>query len=146
MQSQCFVKNHGEKIRKTFSLRMLFNLLFVTSLGFNIYFLVFQYELSSVASAYDLGLKVKKVTEESTVELHAAVLKRQPLESGLKTSIHEEELVQNFNLAETSSYKVEPVLLDSSIQSNEPNIQTLKLKVKNSLNYTICQKVKSGDE
>ena len=146
MQSQFFVKNHGKNIRKTFSLRMLFNLLFVTSLGFNIYFLAFQYELSSVASAYDVGLKVKKVTEESTVELHPVVLKRQSLESGLKTNIHEEESVQNFNLVETSSYKVERVLFDSSIQSNEPNIQTLKLKVKNSLNYTICQKVKLGDE
>jgi len=146
MQSPFHVKNHGKNIRKTFSLRMLFNLLFVTSLGLNIYFLAFQYELSSVASAYDVGLKVKKVTEESTVKLHPVVLKRQPLGSGLKTNIHEEESVQNFNLVETSSYKVEPVLFDSSIQSNEPNIQTLKLKVKNSLNYTICQKVKLGDE
>ena len=91
MQAAFYVKNHGKNIRKTFSLRMLFNLLFVTSFGFNIYFLAFQYELSSVASAYDVGLKVKKVTEESTVELHPVVLKRQPLESGLKTNIHEEE-------------------------------------------------------
>ena len=118
----------GKIFERTFSLRMLFNLLFVTSLGFNIYFLAFQYELTSVASAYDVGLKVKKVAEESTVELHPVVLKRQPLESGLKTNIHEEESVQNFNLVETSSYKVEPVLLDSSIQSNESNIHSPKVK------------------
>ena len=90
MQSPFLVKNHGKNIRKTFSLRMLFNLLFVTSLGFNIYFLAFQYELTSVASAYDVGLKVKKVTEESTVELQSVVLKKQPLVSGLKTNIHED--------------------------------------------------------
>ena len=146
MQSPFHVKNHGKNIRKTFSLRMLFNLLFVASLGLNIYFLAFQYELGSVASAYDVGLKVKKDTEESTVELHSAVLKISSLGSGLKTNIHEEESVQNLNLVETSSYKVERILFDSSIQSNESNIQALKLKVKNSLNYTICQKVKLGNE
>ena len=146
MQSQFFVKNHGKNIRKTFSLRMLFNLLFVTSLGFNMYFIVCQYELSSVGSAYEVGSQVKKNTEESSVELHSAALKRQSLESRLKTNIHEEESVKGFNLVETSSYKVERVLFDPSIQPNKPSIQTLKLKVKNSLNYTICHKVKLGDE
>ena len=146
MQSQFFVKNHRKNIRKTFSLRMLFNLLFVTSLGFNMYFIVCQYELSSVGSAYEVGSQVKKNTEESSVELHSAALKRQSLESRLKTNIHEEESVKGFNLVETSSYKVERVLFDPSIQPNKPSIQTLKLKVKNSLNYTICHKVKLGDE
>ena len=146
MQSQFFVKNHGKNIRKTFSLRMLFNLLFVTSLGFNMYFIVSQYELSSIGSAYEVGSQVKKNTEESSVELHSTALKRQSLESRLKTNIHEEESVQDFNLVETSSYKVERVLFDPSIQPNKPSIQTLKLKVKNSLNYTICHKVKLGDE
>ena len=146
MQSQFFVKNHGKNIRKTFSLRMLFNLLFVTSLGFNMYFIVSQYELSSVGSAYEVGSQVKKNTEESSVELHSTALKRQSLESRLKTNIHEEESVKGFNLVETSSYKVERVLFDPSIQPNKPSIQTLKLKVKNSLNYTICHKVKLGDE
>ena len=146
MQSQFFVKNHGKNIRKTFSLRMLFNLLFVTSLGFNMYFIVSQYELGSVGSAYEVGSQVKKNTEESSVELHSAALKRQSLESRLKTNIHEEESVKGFNLVETSSYKVERVLFDPSIQPNKPGIQTLKLKVKNSLNYTICHKVKLGDE
>jgi len=146
MQSQFFVKNHGKNIRKTFSLRMLFNLLFVTSLGFNMYFIVSQYELGSVGSAYEVGSQVKKNTEESSVELHSAALKRQSLESRLKTNIHEEESVKGFNLVETSSYKVERVLFDPSIQPNKPSIQTLKLKVKNSLNYTICHKVKLGGE
>ncbi|MBT4375449.1 MAG: M23 family metallopeptidase [Nitrospina sp.] len=125
---------------------MLFNLLFVTSLGFNMYFIVSQYELSSVGSAYEVGSQVKKNTEESSVELHSAALKRQSLESRLKTNIHEEESVKGFNLVETSSYKVERVLFDPSIQPNKPSIQTLKLKVKNSLNYTICHKVKLGGE
>ncbi|MBT5986407.1 MAG: M23 family metallopeptidase [Nitrospina sp.] len=146
MQSQFFVKNHGKNIRKTFSLRMLFNLLFVTSLGFNMYFIVSQYELGSVGSTDEVGSQVKKNTEESSVELHSTALKRQSLESRLKTNIHEEESVKGFNLVETSSYKVERVLFDPSIQPNKPSIQTLKLKVKNSLNYTICHKAKLGDE
>ena len=146
MQSQFFVKNHGKNIRKTFSLRMLFNLLFVTSLGFNMYFIVSQYELGSVGSTDEVGSQVKKNTEESSVELHSTALKRQSLESRLKTNIHEEESVKGFNLVETSSYKVERVLFDPSIQPNKPSIQTLKLKVKNSLNYTLCHKVKLGGE
>jgi len=146
MQSPLFVKNHRKNIRKTFSLRKLFNLLFVVSLGLNIYFFVFQYKSDSVASTYDVGLEAKKGTGESGVALHPVELKKQPLESGLKTNFHEEESVQNFNFVETSSYKVERVLFDSSTQSNEPDIQTLKLKVKNSLNYTVCQEVKLGGE
>lgn len=142
VKSPLFSNNQGRNIRKTLSLRMLFNLLFVTSLGFNVYFLVFQNELRSVADTYHAGLKEKKITEGSRVGLHSVVLKSQSLDSELKTNIHEEDPIQNFDSIAASSYKVESVLFDSSAQSSESNIQALKLKVKNSLNYTICQEVK----
>jgi murein DD-endopeptidase MepM/ murein hydrolase activator NlpD len=74
------------------------------------------------------------------------VLQSQSLDSGLKTNIHEEDPTQNFNSVEAPPYKVEQVLFDSSTQSNEPNIQALKLKVKNSLSYTVCQGVKLRSE
>ena len=138
-KSPLFLKNQERGIRRPFSLRMLFNLIFVTSLGLNGYFLVFQNELSSVANAYDVGLKEKKITESSRVGLHQVVLKRQPLGRGVKTNIHEEDPIQNFNSVEAPSNKVEQVLFGSSTQSNGPNIQALKLEIKNSLNYTVCQ-------
>jgi len=141
-----FCEKSKKNIRRSFSLRVLFNLLFVTSLGLNVYFLVSQNELSSVANAYNVGLKEKEIAEGSRIGSHSVVLQSQSLDSGLKTNIHEEDPTQNFNSVEAPPYKVKQVLFDSSTQSNEPNIQTLKLKVKNSLNYTICQKVKLGDE
>ena len=44
------------------------------------YFIVSQYELSSVGSAYEVGSQVKKNTEESSVELHSVALKIKSLE------------------------------------------------------------------
>ena len=141
-----FCEKSKKNIRRSFSLRVLFNLLFVTSLGLNVYFLVFQNELSSVANAYDVGLKEKEIAEGSRIGSHSVVLQSQSLDSGLKTNIHEEDPTQNFNSVEAPPYKVEQVLFDSSTQSNEPNIQALKLKVKNSLSYTVCQGVKLRSE
>ena len=146
MKPPLFVKNQETNIRRSFSLRMLFNLLFVTSLGLNVYFLVSQNELSSVANAYNVGLKEKEIAEGSRIGSHSVVLQSQSLDSGLKTNIHEEDPTQNFNSVEAPPYKVEQVLFDSSTQSNEPNIQALKLKVKNSLSYTVCQGVKLRSE
>jgi murein DD-endopeptidase len=143
MHAPFFVKNHRKNTRKTFSLRMVFNLLFLISLGFNVYFLVFQYQLNSEANAYDGELEEREVAEEGTTRLHQVALNSQSLPV---TNIHEEESIKNFNVVEKSPYKVERILFDSSIQSNKSNIQTLKLNVKNSLNYTICQEVKLGNE
>ena len=135
VKSPLFVNNPEKKSKSFLSLRMFFNLIFLASLGLNVYFLVFKNELSSIASANNVELEEKEVVEES-----------QFFDSGVKTNVHEESLVQNFNSVRPPSYKVEKALFDSPAQSNEPSIQVLKLKVKKSLNYTACQQIKLGGE
>ena len=119
VKSPLFVNNPEKKSKSFLSLRMFFNLIFLASLGLNVYFLVFKNELSSIASANGVELEEKEVVEES-----------QFFDSGVKTNVHEESLVQNFNSVRPPSYKIEKALFDSSAQSNEPSIQVLKLKVK----------------
>jgi len=135
VKSPLFVNNPEKKSKSFLSLRMFFNLIFLASLGLNVYFLVFKNELSSIASANDVKLEEKEIIEES-----------QFFDPGLKTNVHEEDPVQNFNSVRPPSHKVEKILFDSSTQSNAPSIQVLKLKVKNSLNYTACQQIKLGSE
>ena len=135
VKSPLFVNNPEKKSKSFLSLRMFFNLIFLASLGLNVYFLVFKNELSSIANANSVELEEKEVVEES-----------QFFDSGVKTNVHEESLVQSFNSVRPPSYKVEKALFDSSTQSNEPSIQVLKLKVKKSLNYTACQQIKLGSE
>ena len=143
LKSQIFAKNHPKNIRNTFSLRMLFNLIFVVSLGGNVYFLTFKDELSSVAIASDFELEKKKNISGKRAGLHPVVLESQPRDLRLKANIHEEKPAPNFNLSdEALSYDVQKTLFDPSIQSDESNIRILKLKVKNSLNYSVCQEVK----
>jgi murein DD-endopeptidase len=133
--STLFLNNRGKNNKKFFSLRMLFNIVFLASLGLNGYFFIFQNELNSVASADEVELEKKKNLEENHL-----------FDSVLKTSIHEEELALNLDSVRAPSYKVEKVSFDSSSQSNESSIQVLKLKVKNSLNYTVCHQIKLGSE
>ncbi len=146
VKSSVFFKNHVKNIKRPFSLRMLFNLLFVISLGINVYFFISQDELSSIAKGYDLGLEEKQFAEGTRIELHPLASKNESLESELKTNIHEEESIQDFNLMEGPSSRAEQVLLDLSAKSNRSNTHTLKITVKNSLNYTVCQKIKIGSE
>jgi murein DD-endopeptidase len=141
-----FFKNNVKNIKKPFSLRMLFNLLFVISLGINVYFFISKDELSSIAKGYDFGLEEKQFTEGTRVEFHPVASGNEPLESKLKTNIHEEEPIQDFSSMENPSYRAEQVLLDLSAQSNGSKTHTLKIKVKNSLNYTVCQQVEIGSE
>ena len=136
MESPFFVKNHRKNIRKTFSLRKLFDLLFVTSLGFNVYFLAFQSGSISLDNEYISGVGEEKINKERKVGLQAVALNREFEDSGLTTNIHEKD----------PTYKVEKVLFDSSAESNDSNIQALKLKVRNSLNYTVCQEKKLKNE
>ncbi len=135
VKSPLFVNNPGKKSKNFLSGRIFFNLIFVASLGLNMYFLIFKNELSSIASAKGAGSKEEEIIE-----------KNQYFDSGLKTNIHEEDPTQNLNSVSASSYKVEKALFGSSTQSNESSIQALKLKVKNSLNYSTCQQIKLGSE
>ena len=141
-----FFKNNVKNIKKPFSLRMLFNLLFVISLGINVYFFVSKDKLTSIAKGYDLGLEEEKFIEGAKIELQPVASENEPLESELKTNIHEEEPIQGFNSMKSPSSRAEQVLLDLSAQSNGYNTHTLKITVKNSLNYTVCQQVELGSE
>ena len=143
MKSQIFVRNHVKSIRKTFFLRMLFSLLLIASLGFNVYFFTFKDELSSVAIANDFELEKEIIFREKRAGLQPVVLKSQPRDLRFKTNIHEEKQTPNFNLSnEVPSHSFKKILFDPSTQSNESDIQVLKLKVKNSLNYSVCQEAK----
>jgi murein DD-endopeptidase len=141
-----FLKNQGKNIKRYFSLRMLFNLLFVISLGVNVYFLISQDELSSIVKGYDLGFEKKQFAERTRIELNPVASKNDPLESELKTNVHEEESIQDFNSMKGPSYQAEQDLLDLSTQSNGSHTHALKIIVKNSLNYTVCQQVEIGSE
>ena len=146
MKPPPFLKNQKIGVKKQFSLQLLFNLFFVISLGLNMYFLVFQNGSSPLDSGHAVGLEDEKIVESGRAGSRVATLDRKFLDSGLTTNIHEEEPIRNFSPAEDPSYKVEQVLFDSSVQSNEPHIQALQLKVRKSLNYTVCQEIKLKNE
>ena len=142
MKPSPFLKNQEINIKKLFPLRTLFNLFFLISLGFNMYFFIFQNWSSPLDNAYAIGLEKDKIIENKRVGSQVVTLNREFLDSRLTTNIHEEDPIQNFNPARDPSYKVDQVMFDSSVQSNESNFQALKLKVRNSLNYTVCQEKK----
>jgi murein DD-endopeptidase MepM/ murein hydrolase activator NlpD len=146
VKSSLFLKNQVKNIKKPFSLRMLFNLIFVISLGINVYFFTSKEELSSIAMGYDLELKEKQFAEGTRIELHPLTSINESLESELKTNIHEEESIRDFNSIEGPSSQTKQVLLDWPAQSNVSSTHTLQIVVKNSLNYTVCQEVEIGSE
>ena len=146
MEPSPFLKNRGIGVKKPFSLRTLFNLFFAISLGLNVYFLAFQNGSGPLDNVYATGLEEEKIVEEGGVGLHAVMLNREFLNSGLTENIHEEDPIPSFNPPGDPSHKVKQVLFDSSSQSNESNIQALRLKVRNSLNYTVCQEIKLKNE
>ena len=145
-KSSFFFKNNVKNIKRPFSLRMLFNLLFVISLGFNAYFFISKDELSSIAKGYDLGLEEKQFAEGTRTELYPVTSKNESLESELKTNIHEEESIRDFNTMKGPSSQTKQVLLDLPAQSNGSSTHTLKIVVKNSLNYTVCRQVEIESE
>ena len=146
VKSSFVFKNNVKNIKRSFSLRMLFNLLFLISLGFNAYFFISKDELSSIAKGYDLRLKEKQFAEGTRIELNPVTSKNEYLESELKTNIHEEESIRDFNSMEGPSSQTKQVLLDLPAQSNGSSTHALKIVVKNSLNYTVCQEVVIGSE
>ena len=146
MEPPPFLKNQKMPSKKLFSLRALFNLFFAISLGLNVYFLAFQNGSGPLDNVYATGLEEEKIVEEGGVGLHAVTLNREFLNSGLTENIHEEDPIRSFNPPGDPSHKVKQVLFDSSSQSNESNIQALRLKVRNSLNFTVCQEIKVKSE
>ena len=60
MESSHVLKNQEKPSKTSFSLRALFNLFFVISLGFNVYFLVFLDSPALVGHVNAAGLKEVK--------------------------------------------------------------------------------------
>ena len=98
--------------------------------------MAFQSGSISLDNEYISGVGEEKINKERKVGLQAVALNREFEDSGLTTNIHEKD----------PTYKVEKVLFDSSAESNDSSIQALKLKVRNSLNYTVCQEKKLKNE
>ena len=142
MEPSPFLKNQEMPLKKSFSLRTLFNLFFVISLGLNAYFLVVQGRASSVDVTYATGLE-----EGKSVKVQMASLNSKPIDdSDMATSVHEEEPIPGSEqVDEVPAYEVKQVSFDSSAQPAGRNIQTLQLKVRNSLNYTVCREMAKSE-
>lgn len=141
MKPSHFLKNQDMPSKKSFSLRALFNLFFIISLGFNIYFLVFQDRSALVGHVHATGLKEVKSVKKQMISLNKG-----SLNSVSATTIHEGNPIQSFNPTERLSHKAKQVLFGSLAQATDSNIQTLKLKIRHSLNFTVCQAVKKKSE
>lgn len=127
-------------LKKSFSLRTLFNFFFVISLGFNIYFLVFQDGSSSVDIAYATGLE-----DEKSVKVQMASLNGESVDSGLTARVHGDDPMLNDEPAGALSYEVKQAMFAAPVQPTGRNIQVLQLKIRNSLNYTLCQKMAKSE-
>ena len=135
------LKNQKMPSKKLFSLRFLFNIFFAVSLGFNVYFLVFQEDSELVDSVYATALEDVK-----TFKKQISSPNKKSRNSGSMTTIFEKDLVGGINSTAEFSNKVKQVAFDASVPVNKGNIQTLKLKVRNSLNFTVCQEIKVKSE
>ena len=76
VKSPLFVNNPQIETKRFLSLRIFFNLIFLASLGLNVYFLIFKNELNSIVSANNVKLEEKQIIGES-----------QFFDSGLKTNV-----------------------------------------------------------
>ena len=119
MEPSPFLKNQEMPLKKSFSLRTLFNLFFVISLGLNAYFLVVQGRASSVDVTYATGLE-----EGKSVKVQMASLNSKPIDdSDMATSVHEEEpILGSEQVDEVPAYEVKQVSFDSSAQPAGRNI------------------------
>ncbi len=141
MEPSLFLKNQEMPLKKSFSLRTLFNLFFVISLGLNVYFLVVQGGASSVDIVYATG-----VEEDKSVEVQMASLNTKPVDSGMAIPVHEKEPVLTSKPTnEAPAHEVKKVSFDPSAKPAGRNIQALQLKVRNSLNYAVCQEMAKSE-
>ncbi len=141
MEPSLFLKNQEMPLKKSFSLRTLFNLFFVISLGLNVYFLVVQGGASSVDIVYATG-----VEEDKSVEVQMASLNTKPVDSEMAIPVHEKEPVLTSKPTnEAPVHEVKKVSFDPSAKPAGRNIQALQLKVRNSLNYAVCQEMAKSE-
>ena len=146
MKKLPFLGNQEVGFNKPYFSWTFFNLAFVVSLGFNIYFLFFQSAPIMLGKANIIELEREVTIEKERVDLQAVKLGSKLSDSKLKPNVHEIEPANGINLVRDPSYNIERVSFDSLTKSNENNIQAHKLKVKNSLNYTLCQEIQLNKE
>ena len=142
MKTSHFLGNQEIGIKKSYSLRVIFNLALVISVGLNVYFLIFKSAPVTLDKTQTTGLERAKATEKERFDLQPVTLDSKLLDSKLKFNIHEEESVESINsLNKNRTYKVKRASFDSLTQSNDINIQAHKVEVRKSLNYTLCQEI-----
>ena len=136
------LKNQKIPSKKLFSLRFLFNLFFAISLGFNIYFLVFEEGSNLVDNVHATGLaEVETFKKQTAIHIGKSINTQARTTLGFKG-----DPVGSPDTTAELSDNVKQVLFDKSVHANKSSIQTLKLKVRKSLNFTVCQEVKVNGE
>jgi murein DD-endopeptidase MepM/ murein hydrolase activator NlpD len=147
MKASPFLGNQEIDFKKPHSLRTIFNLALVISVGLNVYFLFFKSAPVTLDKAQTAGLERARAIEKERFDLQPVTLGNKLLDSESKFNLHEEEPVESINnLDKKPTYKVRRASFDSSKQFNETNIQAHKLKVRKSLNYTLCQEIQLKKE
>jgi len=140
MEPSPFLKNQEIPTKQLPFLRVLFNLLFVISLGFNIYFFVFQNGSVLVGFVNAAGSDAVNSIKSQVVPTN-----KKPVNTRLVATSHEESLIQSSNLSKGNHYEAKQILVSSPTQPKS-KIRTLKLKITNSLHFTVCQEVELKSE
>ena len=147
MKISPFLGNQEIEVKKPHSLRTVLNLALVVSVGLNVYFLFFKSAPVTLDKIQAAGLERERPVEKERLGLQPVTLGSKLLNSELKFNLHEEEPIESSNnLDKKPTYKVKRASFDSSKQFNETNIQAHKLKVRKSLNYTLCQEIQLKKE
>jgi murein DD-endopeptidase len=147
MKISPFLGNQEIDFKKPHSLRTIFNLALVISVGLNIYFLFFKSAPVTLDKAQAIRLERASVIEKERFDLQPVTLANKLLDSELKFNLHEEEPVESINdWDENSTYKVKRASFDLLTKPKDINIQAHKVKVRKSLNYTLCQEIRLKNE
>ena len=141
MEPSSFLKNQRMPPHRSFTLRTLFNLLFFISLGLNIYFFVF-YDGPALAGHEHASV----LKEEKSIKQHLVSLSKNSINSEGLASVHDESLIKDSNSTGRLPHKVEQSSFGSLAQSTKTDIKVLRAKIRNSLNFTVCQEVKVESE
>jgi murein DD-endopeptidase MepM/ murein hydrolase activator NlpD len=119
----------------------LFSFLLVLSVGLNIYFLVFQNSSDLLGNVH-----ATEPEEAKEVKVPTAALEDEAAEPRLPTvAIREEEPILKDRPSEEQAFNVKRTSLDSSGHFPGRNIQTLRVRIKNSLSYTICRTMNADE-
>lgn len=133
MEMPPYLKYQDVPGKRRSSSRTLFNLLFVLSVGLNIYFLMLDNSWS-------------QADRLPAAELEAvADAAEPPAATGAATSIHEEEPAQANPAGETPPYEVKRALYEPPDHFPGRNIQVQRFKIQSSLNHTVCRTMSVKD-